>query len=214
MPRSSDARAADPLARRFIEEALSNPCNAAILERLPQLALPDAWLVAGCLFQTIWNLRSGHAPGAHIKDYDLFYHDAADLSAEAEQAVQLRAAALFADLPITVEAKNQARVHLWYEDWFGYPYPPLQSARDGIGRFLVPCTCVGLRPGTDGRPELHAPYGLDELYAGVLRPNPACPHLPLFEAKARSYAQRWPWLRTLSPTAPSAWRSTPTGSPC
>lgn len=187
-----DAEAA--LQRRFVSEALQNPHNAALLERLPLLGLPDAWLVAGCLFQTVWNLHAGHAPEAHIKDYDLFYFEADDLSAEGEAAVQARAEALFAELPITVEAKNQARVHLWDEEWFGYPYAALTSARDGIGRFLVPCTCVGLQPAPSG-PALHAPYGLDELYAGILRPNPACPHLPLFDAKAQSYQQRWPWLQ-------------------
>jgi len=184
------------LARRFVNEALQNPHNAAVLERLPLLGLPDAWLVAGCLFQTVWNLRSGLESTANIKDYDLFYFDASDLSEATEQAVQARVTALFADQPITVEAKNQARVHLWYERWFGYPYAPLQSARNGIERFLVPCTCVGLQPGAPGggEPTLYAPYGLEELYAGLLKPNPACPHLPLFKAKAHSYRERWDWL--------------------
>ena len=184
------------LARRFVSEALQNPYNAAILERLPFLGLPDGWLVAGCLFQTVWNLHSGMAPTARIKDYDLFYFDAANLSEAAEQEVQARASALFADLPITLETKNQARVHLWYEQWFGFPYQALQSARDGIERFLVPCTCVGLQPGEKALvPTLYAPYGLQELYAGILRPNPQCPHLPLFQAKAESYRQRWTWLQ-------------------
>lgn len=185
------------LQYRFVSEALQNPHNAALLERLPFLGLPDVWLVAGCLFQTVWNLQSGLAATANIKDHDVFYFDASDLSEDAEQAVQARVTALFSDLPITVEAKNQARVHLWYESWFGYPYAPLQSARNGIERFLVPCTCVGLQPAPDcgdKLPTLYAPYGLDELYAGLLRPNPACPHLPLFEAKAASYRERWPWL--------------------
>ena len=187
-----------------MSETLQNPHNAVLLERLPFLGLPDAWLVAGCLFQTVWNLRSGLAPTAQIKDYDLFYFDGDDLSESAEQQVQARVSALFADLPITVEAKNQARVHLWYERWFGYPYAPLQSARHGIERFLVPCTCVGLQPG--GAPQtpplLYAPYGLAELYAGLMRPNPACPHLPLFQAKADSYRERWPWL-TIQPMVPA-----------
>jgi hypothetical protein len=189
------------LARRFVSEALQNPHNAALLERLPLLGLPDAWLVAGCLFQTVWNLRSGLGATANIKDYDVFYYDASDLSERAEQAVQARVTALVSDLPITVEAKNQARVHLWYESWFGYPYEALQSARHGIERFLVPCTCVGMQPrpqsnaGLSTLPTLYAPYGLDELYAGLLRPNPACPHLPLFKAKAASYRERWPWLK-------------------
>jgi hypothetical protein len=185
------------LQRRFVSQALQNPHNAALLERLPFLGLPDAWLVAGCLFQTGWNLRSGLPPTTNIKDYDVFYFDASDLCESAGQAVQARASALFADLPITVEAKNHARVHLWYERWFGYPYTPLQTARNGIERFLVPCTCVGMQPAAHQRVEastLYAPYGLEELYAGLLKANPACPHLPLFRAKAESYRQRWPWL--------------------
>ena len=61
----------------------------------------------------------------------------------------------------------------------------------------MPCTCVGLQPTANLSIEestLYTPYGLEELYAGLLRPNPACPHLPLFQAKAESYRERWPWL--------------------
>ena len=203
MQRSSEHDEEAALARRFVSETLQNPHNASLLERLPFLGLPDAWLVAGCLFQTVWNLHSGLEPTANIKDYDLFYFDGNDLSESAEQQVQAQVTALFADLPITVEAKNQARVHLWYERWFGYPYAPLQSARNGIERFLVPCTCVGLQPADNlsvNESTLYAPYGLEELYAGLLKPNPACPHLPLFQTKAESYRERWPWL-TIRATA-------------
>lgn len=186
-------------AAGFIADALRNPHNAALLAALPQLALPDAWLVAGCLFQTVWNLRDatpGRDPAAGIKDYDLFYFDASDLSPQAEQAVQRRVDERLGHLGIAIEAKNQARVHTWYEEDFGYPYAPLGSSRDGIARFLVPCTCVGLRPAAAGGGfELCAPYGLDELYAGLLKPNPLVDHRPLFRAKAASYQARWPWLQ-------------------
>ena len=78
------------LAARFIGQALQNDHNRAILERLPSLDLPDAWLVAGCLFQTVWNLQAGRMPTAGIKDYDIFYFDACDLSEQAETAVGQR----------------------------------------------------------------------------------------------------------------------------
>jgi uncharacterized protein len=185
----------DALAARFVREALANPNNRAILERLPALELPDAWLVAGCLFQTVWNLQSGRPPSAGIKDYDLFYFDAGDLSEQAEAAVGARVATSLHDLGVTIEAKNQARVHTWYPQWFGRPYPALTSARDGIDRFLVPCTCVGLRDASGTPASLYAPYGLDELYRGVLRPNALCDHRELFRAKAQSYRARWDWLQ-------------------
>jgi uncharacterized protein len=178
---------------RFIQDALENRHNRAILDRLAALALPDAWLVAGCLFQTVWNLRSGAAPDAGIKDYDLFYFDASDLSASAEAAVQRRVQDGFADLGVQIEIKNQARVHTWYPSYFGYPYAPLTCSRDGLDRFLVRCTCVGLQPTDDGL-VLYAPHGLDDLYAGILQPNPLCDHPPLFTQKALSYQSRWHWL--------------------
>lgn len=175
---------------RFLADILQNRHNRAILERWRALALPDGWLVAGCLFQTVWNLRSGNAPEAGIKDYDLFYFDASDPSDAGERRVQARVDEVLGDLGVTVEASNQARVHLWYESYFGHPYEPLGSARDGIDRFLVPATCVGVRPG-----ELYAPNGLALLYEGVLTMNPLVPHRELFVAKAASYRARWPWLQ-------------------
>lgn len=174
----------------FRAHVAQNPVVAAILARWSQLALPDGWLVAGCLFQTVWNLQAGRAPGAGIKDYDLFYFDAGDTSEAAEARVQTRVAALLADLGVTVEVANQARVHLWYPQYFGQPYPALASAREGIGRFLVRETCVGIDPEA-----CHAPHGLAGMYAGTLTPNPLTPYPELFARKAASYRERWSGLR-------------------
>ncbi|MBB5203414.1 hypothetical protein HNQ51_000707 [Inhella inkyongensis] len=191
------------MQRRFVDDVLCNRHNRAILDAWPVLDLPDAWLVAGCLFQTIWNLQAGRRPESDIKDYDLFYFDAADLSESGEQAIQERVQALFARDGIQVEAKNQARVHLWYARRFGPVYPALSSAAEGIDRFLMPATSVGLRPcarKTQGL-QIHAPYGLDDLYAGRLRLNPLTPHAELYRAKARSYQARWPSLSIEEPMA-------------
>jgi hypothetical protein len=46
-------------ADSFLSLALRNPINAAIADDLFRLALPDAWIVAGCLVQTAWNLLTG-----------------------------------------------------------------------------------------------------------------------------------------------------------
>ena len=173
----------------FVRDVSSNPANAAILARWYQLALPNAWLVAGCLFQTIWNLRTSLPPDQGIKDYDLFYFDPTDLSQSSEQEHQARVSALLSDLEVSVEVANQARVHLWYPSHFGRPYPQLVSAEDGIRRFLVLETCVGVRPGA-----CHAPYGLSGIYDGTLSPNPLTPYPELFANKVASYRARWPNL--------------------
>jgi len=111
----------------FAEMVMRNPVNAAILERVPRLALPGCYLAAGALYQTVWNCLTGRAPSAGIKDYDIGYFDAADLSAAGEDAVRHRAAELLDDLGVTLDVRNEARVHLWYEQRFGIPCPPYTS---------------------------------------------------------------------------------------
>lgn len=177
------------MSNEFLSEITTNPINATILARWPALALPQAWLVAGCLFQTVWNLRSAKAPDADIKDYDIFYFDPSDLTEESERLAQSRADALYRDLAVRVEVANQARVHLWYPQHFGRPCPALMSTEDGIRRFLVLETCVAVRPDA-----VHAPNGLEGMYAGRLTPNPLTPFPELFASKVASYRSRWPWL--------------------
>ncbi len=178
------------MKHRFLRDVLSNRHNAAIFERWTAIQLPDCWLVAGCLFQSVWNLRNGREPEAHIKDYDLFYFDGNDLSEASEIAVQLRLEKVFEGLGFEIEASNQARVHLWYESYFGEAYEALSCTSDGIDRFLIKESCVGVRPG-----EVYAPNGIEAVYAGQLTPNPRTPHRHLFDEKAASYRRRWPWLR-------------------
>jgi hypothetical protein len=181
---------------RFIALALKNDVNRAILDRLPALDLPDVWLVSGSLFQTIWNLQTGRAVDHGIKDYDVFYFDP-DTSWEAEDAAIRRCAALFSDMGAEIELRNQARVHLWYEEKFGTPYPPLGSATKGIDRFLAPACMVGIQPGSGGM-ATYAPRGFDDIETMTIRPNRA----PNFSAdryaeKAARWKEKWPELTVL-----------------
>lgn len=178
---------------RFLRDAFANRHNRAILDRWAALDLNDGWLVAGCLFQSVWNAVQGQPAEAHIKDYDLFYFDAADVSREGEARMQAHVDAVLGDLGVSIEVANQARVHLWYPEFFGEPYPQLHHSRDGIDRFLVRATCVGVRPIGDDI-DVYAPYGLQDLYRGVLAPNPLRDFPALYREKVASYRARWPWL--------------------
>ncbi|NVZ71748.1 nucleotidyltransferase family protein [Pseudomonas costantinii] len=179
----------------FLKLAMANPINAEITARLPALGLDQCFLTAGCLFQAVWNHQS-HRPAAHeVKDYDVFYFDT-DLSWEAEDEVIRAAQHLFQDLGVNVEVRNQARVHLWYGQRFGRPYAQLHSAKQGIDRYLVAGTCIGLEVETG---EVYAPFGLADVEQGVLRINPNHREPELFDRKARSYQARWPWLTIVEP---------------
>jgi uncharacterized protein len=180
----------------LIEAVLRNRANQIILERLPKFGLPDAWLVAGSVIQTAWNVLTGRAPDYGIKDYDIFYFDA-DTSWEAEDANIRRVAAAVSDISVSVEVRNQARVHLWYPNKFGIAYPPLQRATQGIDRFLTVAAQIGIRP-VQGNYDIYAPHGLEDLSTLTIRPN-HCPNFSahLYEAKAAAWKARWPELTIL-----------------
>jgi hypothetical protein len=59
----------------FQATVLRNPVHAALLDNLNELGLPDAWIVAGCLAQTVWNWQTGRPIDHGINDYDVFYFD-------------------------------------------------------------------------------------------------------------------------------------------
>ena len=119
--------------------------------------------------QTIWNLAHGKAPSADILDYDLVYHDR-DLSEERELSVTREARALGRRPPSQLDVKNQARVHLWYPKRFGYGIQPYQSTEDAIGTWPTTATAIGVRP-SDQQLEVWAPFGTDDLFNLVVRPN-------------------------------------------
>jgi len=178
----------------LLELVARNSNNSIVLERLPELGVNDTWLVSGCLFQTAWNAITSRPPNHGVKDYDVFYFDDSDLTWEAEDVVIKSAEILFKDLDIQVEVRNQARVHLWYEQHFGIPYQPLKCSRDGIDRFLATACMVGLQPGKHTK--LYAPAGLEDLKNLVLRPN-LTPNFSTqhFEAKAGHWQSLWPELQ-------------------
>jgi hypothetical protein len=176
---------------QFLAAALKNPVNEAIVRALAELALPDAWLVSGCLVQTVWNGLTGRDAGHGISDYDVFYFDP-DTSWEAEDAVIRAVDARLAALGVTIEIRNQARVHLWYPDKHGLPYPPLTCSTDGIDRFLTANTMVGIRKSGAGY-DVYAPNGFDDIAGLIVRPNPGPNFSPAnYAAKAARWKRLWP----------------------
>ena len=159
------------------------------------LALPDWWIVSGAIYNRVWNHLTGRPETTGIKDTDLFYFDP-DTTPEAEAATVAAALRAFPPEP-AVDIRNEARVHLWFESRFGHPYPPLRSAAEAIGRFAARTHAVGLRLRPDDGWDLHAPYGLADLFAFRLVPNPVLPNRATFEVKAARQKAVWPELEVV-----------------
>ena len=119
-----------------LRQSLSlNRTLTRVLIGAAEMGLPGWYLMAGGLYQTVWNVVTDQRPEAGILDYDLAYFDASDLSWEAEDAVIRTGNEVFAGLPTPVQIRNQARVHLWYEQKFGVPCPPQTSSEAAINPY-------------------------------------------------------------------------------
>jgi hypothetical protein len=187
---------------RLVAMVQDSPTLMAVMRGLRALDLPDWRLVSGCVYQTAWNAITGRAPDYGLKDYDAVYFDP-DTSYEAEDLFIKRAAAAFAPpLDAMIEVRNQARVHLWFEQKFGEPYAPLASTDEALERFVCPAFAVGVRLEGDGRITVAAPFGLDDLFAMRLRPNPRRPiAAQAFARVAASARARWPELTVEEPVS-------------
>jgi uncharacterized protein len=186
----------------FLTAVLRNPAHDIIARALDELALPDAWIVSGCLVQTAWNGLTGRAVDYGISDYDVFYFGP-NTSWAAEDAVIRRLAARLGDVGAPVELRNQARVHLWYPDKHGLPYPPLQCSTEGIDRFLTRTTQVGIRRMADGY-DVYAPHGFDDIAGLIVRPNPGANFSAAnYAAKAARWKGLWPELTVLPSEGPT-----------
>src|SRR5438445_651585 len=99
--------------RRLFEVIVrSDPDLMQLLTCFRKLRLPQWRLVAGCLYQTVWNILTGRPHGTGINDYDLIYFGNSDLSWGAEDVVIQRVAVATRGCVGPVEVRNQARVHL------------------------------------------------------------------------------------------------------
>lgn len=173
-----------------------SPLVATVLDRWADIDLPDCWLVAGAIAQTIWNDAFG-LPSVHgISDIDLVYFDAGDLSEEAEARHSVRIRDLFSDMDVWFDVKNEARVHLWYARKFGNAIAPYASAEDAITTFPTTATAIGVQLGSDVL-RISAPYGLSDLLSLIVRPNKKQITQSVYDAKVAKWLALWPGLRVI-----------------
>jgi uncharacterized protein len=175
-----------------------NRVVSEILARAPQLHLPNWHLGAACRAQTVWNERHGFPPTAHIKDDDLVYFDSSDLSKGAEEARSRDGKRLFDDLRVEVDLCNEARVHLWYRQDFGFDIPPYTPVEDAISSWPTTASSAGVRTEPNGRFVAFAPFGLEDLLDLVVRPNERLVPREAYETKAKRWASCWPKLTVVS----------------
>ena len=82
---------------------------------------------------------------------------------------------------------------------FGEPYDPLRCSDEALERFVGPAFAVGVRLEPDGRLDIAAPFGLDDVFALRIRRNPHRPRAKGWAKVTASARERWPELTIVEP---------------
>ena len=176
----------------FKEIILKNNVLKTILERLEGYGLDNYYVAAGAINQTVFNYYHNNSMNYLIDDYDIVYYDE-DLSYEKEDKIIKEINLLCKDLNVSLDIKNQARVHLWFKNKFGYSIEPNKSVEDAISKWESTVTCIGVRL-KNNELTIFAPYGLNDLFSLIIRPNKENFIKKGYEEKTRKWKQNWPKL--------------------
>jgi uncharacterized protein len=179
---------------RLIQSA---PWFMTILETVRTCNPPD-WLVgAGVIRNLVWDHLHQYQTPTLPADIDVIFFDPQDLRPERDRMVQQQLAQC---LPHVVwEATNQAAVHLWYEEAFGFPVPALHSSEEAVGTWPETATSVAVRLLSTDEISIVAPCGLSDLFNLILRRNPRRVTREQFLQRlhAKQILRKWPRVQVI-----------------
>ncbi|MGB8455292.1 MAG: nucleotidyltransferase family protein [Anaerocolumna sp.] len=164
------------------------------LDRAKLSGFNNYYIGAGCITQTVWNYLFHKPLDYGIKDIDFVYYDDSNMDYEAERKVISNLKELYSDFNIDVDVKNQARVHLWYKDHFGYEIAPYKSLESAINTWPATASAIGVRINKDNKLKVYAPFGLNDLFGKIVRPNKVQITEEIYYKKTDSWLMKWPEL--------------------
>lgn len=166
---------------------LSNSIIATVLPAIAQVNLPNWWLAGGAVRNTVWRSLFGKECDLFIKDFDIAFFD----NQGDRQQELLAKSTLSLQFPEhDFDVKNQASFGHWRTGSMTF-----NSTENGIINWLHTATAVGVRIDDKGEYQFFTPYGLDDLFNGIIRPTPIHINNPDAKNKAAGFLQKCPSLR-------------------
>ena len=178
------------------EIIISNKILYNVIEKSNSIGLQNYYIGAGCITQTVWNYQMKLDLTNGISDIDFVYYDDSDLSFEAENSIIERVLNAVDFCPIKLDIKNQARVHLWYKDRFGYDIKPYESIEAAINSWPTTATAIGVRL-ENNKLKVYAPFGLNDLFGLVVRANKAQITEEIYMQKVNKWTANWSVLKVI-----------------
>jgi hypothetical protein len=152
------ARLLDMSAVKLESTILQNETLANVIQGVAEVNPPNWYVGAGCIAQTVWNYQLGKPLMYGIGDIDVVYFDT-EISEYSEDNWIMKIHRRLSNQTVAIDINNEARVHLWYKEYFGYDIKPYRSIEDAIDSWPVTATAIGVRM-NNGKFEVYSSFGL------------------------------------------------------
>ncbi|HEY9762172.1 MAG TPA: nucleotidyltransferase family protein [Trichocoleus sp.] len=174
-----------------LQAILANSPVGEVLPAIAHLELPNWWLAGGAVRNTVWRALFGESCNLVINDFDVAFFD---LMGDRTQE-QVAKNALTEQFPnCKFDVKNQVSFARWRTGRRTY-----DSTEDGVADWLHTATAVGVRVTAQGEWQFFTPYGLSDLFEGIVKPTPAHEYNPDAHRKGASFLQLCRKLRPATP---------------
>jgi hypothetical protein len=173
----------------------SNEWLMKVLRSAQKCDLPEWFVAAGAVRSIVWDKLHGYKDSTQISDVDVIFYDQSDLTQERDKKAE---AELSSYMPnVEWDTKNQAAVHMWYKDVFGFSIEPILSSEDAINRWSP--ASIGVRLLLDDSLYIYAPYGLEDLFEMKFRRNQRYIPVNSFLKKVEKSAikEKWPMAQII-----------------
>jgi hypothetical protein len=185
------------LEQEFIQIIKNQDWLMHALKEAHDLGLPDWYIAAGAIRNTIWNYLHDYPTISNQNDIDVIYFDKDDMSEKKEKISEEKLRKRVPEL--RWEVVNQARAHLFDRGQFKRR-PAVNSPYESISYWSETPTCVGVRLNNKDNLKICAPHGLNDLMTLVVRPvPPPYRELPLYKKRIneKNWKKIWPKLKIL-----------------
>lgn len=179
--------------KKFIEIIKKNSELMEILDYIEELKLPNFYIAAGMVFQTIWNYYDKKDLNYKVKDVDIVYYDEDNLDKEKEEKLERQIEDYFNSKGINYkfDVHNEARMHLWKKENENKNINQYKNSEDAIYQWIATVHAIGITK-EKGKIKVYAPYGLTDIFTRTIRPiKHKYNSKELYDKKVESWKKRF-----------------------
>lgn len=143
----------------------------SILTYVEKLKLPNFYISAGSIFQTVWNYYDNKPLNYGIKDIDIIYFNKNDLSVDTDLNYykKIKEYSDKQKYNYEIDVSNEARMHIMKKEKYNIVIEPYISSEDAMDKWIATVHSIGITKINDEL-KIYAPYGLSDIFSRTVRP--------------------------------------------